>query len=705
MIAALACSTANAATIAGATVAAPVPVQALRAFDFANSIGMNIHAEQTDGRYANVAQILADLNYLGIHQLRDVAPSPAAGPSNQAYLAAIAALVKAGNRFDLVATPNSGLSATALTAQLDVVAALQPGAVSAVEGPNRINAEPISYNGARYLPASPEHVFLGGVVGYDDLATASNTTALRATGRVGMYSQETAMIAAFARGQTSSIASGMANTGPGEAETGLQPTSLETAWWGTNYKAYWSDRGLQPTEDNTMVYYTTPTWFTDFLAYVDEGKKWGVSSFAPIYSPNCACGVYGSLDSFATDPAYAMLRAAALYGGALAIDAPPAYFFWRGSAYQKFTYQEIQWAQQNNLRSTVIISPYSDGSRFLSDAQTYVGMFVSNNAIPSEWVVENYDPAQPASVIGSELTPNSMANVALWVARNAPVSTARSLIGDDAAQAFQRDLRAAVKADAKLAGVPVYYYTQNVSINLGTYSNLADDANAVLYPVLGQPPGATIVNDFLSFRMPMPYARVIAEAGYPANTTSASVNGVDPLTQAKQTLDLLFDAYAQGVGKTYLYQLRSAYADPQAADTDVEYGVFDINNVATPLGTALHNLSTLLADAGPTAASFHPTTLAYSLSGLPSGAQSMLLQKSNGSLCIVVWAEPTIWNPITHKPVAAAATTATLTLSAPASAIELFAPRISASPTALLNQASTLTFTLSDDLLVINVLR
>ena len=227
----------------------------------------------------------------------------------------------------------------------------------------------------------------------------------------------------------------------------------------------------------------------------------------------------------------------------------------------------------------------------------------------------------------------------------------------------------------------------------------------MLYPVLGQPPGATIANDFLSFKMPMPYARVIAEAGYPENTTSASVNGVDSLTQAKQTLDLLFDAYAQGVSKTYLYQLRSAYADPQSADADVEYGMFDINNVATPAATALHNLSTLLADAGTTAATFHPTTLTYSLSGLPSGAQSMLLQKSNGSLCIVVWAEPAIWNPITHKPIAAPASTATLTLSAPASAIELFAPRASANPTALFSQTSTVRFTLSDDLLVINVLR
>ena len=266
---------------------------------------------------------------------------------------------------------------------------------------------------------SNDKVFIGGVVGFDDLADPNNTSLLRATGIVGLYMQEGAMGAAWDAGQVGAIAAGMAGTGPGEVELNLQPAALAVDWFTTWWHTIWTNYGLGPTEDNVIIDFSNASWSSDFAATVAEGRNFGITSFAPIFSPN---NTSYALDSFSNDPQYAAIRSAAILGGALAIDAPPAYFFARGAAYQQFTYQEIQWAHQNDLRVTVIISPYGDDASFLADTQAFVASLNENNAAPTEWVVENYNSTDSTS-IGSDLDANSVAGVALWVAQNYTINT------------------------------------------------------------------------------------------------------------------------------------------------------------------------------------------------------------------------------------------------------------------------------------------
>ncbi|HHM1099539.1 TPA: hypothetical protein ACRGOW_005703, partial [Klebsiella pneumoniae] len=70
---------------------------AIRVADVVDKLGVNTHINYTDGQYANIAQDLSDIQYLGLTNLRDAAPNPGfAGQEN------LAAAAQAGMTFDFV---------------------------------------------------------------------------------------------------------------------------------------------------------------------------------------------------------------------------------------------------------------------------------------------------------------------------------------------------------------------------------------------------------------------------------------------------------------------------------------------------------------------------------------------------------------------------------------------------------------------------
>lgn len=62
--------------------------------------------------------------------------------------------------------------------------------------------------------------------------------------------------------------------------------------------------------------------------------------------------------------------------------------------------------------------------------------------------------------------------------------------------------------------------------------------------------------------------------------------------------------------------------------------------------TALHNLTTILADASSVAATFAPGGLNYSFPSLPPDARSLLTQKGNGVFELLVWNEPGVQSTV-----------------------------------------------------------
>ena len=109
----------------------PLPTMPLRTFQ--DSIGVNVHMEYTDGLYANEAQVIADLKYLGINHVRDAVPLP--GYTAPDGLQHMKDMLAKGILFDLIAS--SGETPAANVQQIDLLG--HPEAVTSIEGLNEIN--------------------------------------------------------------------------------------------------------------------------------------------------------------------------------------------------------------------------------------------------------------------------------------------------------------------------------------------------------------------------------------------------------------------------------------------------------------------------------------------------------------------------------------------------------------------------------------
>ena len=120
-------------------------VKSTTARSFLDSLGVNVHVEYTDGKYANVVQVLEDLKYLGITHVRDAVPRPGTWKPPGQGVAAMRSLAAAGIKFDIV-VGDPDLQTD--LAQLTSLETYHAGMLSAVEGPNEINNWPIKYGGA-----------------------------------------------------------------------------------------------------------------------------------------------------------------------------------------------------------------------------------------------------------------------------------------------------------------------------------------------------------------------------------------------------------------------------------------------------------------------------------------------------------------------------------------------------------------------------
>jgi hypothetical protein len=306
--------------------------------------------------------------------------------------------------------------------------------------------------------------------------------------------------------------------------------------------------------------------------------------------------------------------------------------------------------------------------------------------------IEEIEAAHPGAVIAIE-GPNEI--------NNFPVKYA-GLGGDAAGRAFQRDLYAAVKSNPVLHHLPVYYFTGGGKIDLSEQRNLADYATAHPYPYRGEAPGPPIANN-LNTLFPKPFPRVVTETGYYNQPTNPYGSGVDDATQAKLTLDLLLSTFAQGVAKTYLYQLRTAYRDPDGKNTDAEYGLFNLNNAPKPVARAIHNLTTMLAGHGHGAFGFEPGWLRYTLNGLPRTGNSLLLQKPDGVFALVIWAEPVIWDESMHRPVAPPTAMVTASLNNTARSVQVFDPLLGVAPIQMHRETGTVAIDVSDHPIVVEI--
>ena len=290
---------------------------------------------------------------------------------------------------------------------------------------------------------------------------------------------------------------------------------------------------------------------------------------------------------------------------------------------------------------------------------------------------------------------------------NWPV-TYNGVSGLQGALALQQDLYAAVHANPALGGIPVDYFTGyaagtiGVGPNPATTAGLADADTQHPYPVDGAAPASfvdpanAVSNETTGQTGPLVYT----ETGYSSNGGIDA--GVDATVQAKYTLDLLFDAMADGVAHTDLYELMDAYA-PGSPQGDDGYGLFDSNGNAKPVATAIHNLTTILADSAANASTFQTGTLAPTITGLPTTGRDLVLQKASGVFDVVVWAEPQIWNPATGTEVASPTENVTVSLGGTYATVAVYDPLAGSTPLRTLTDVGSVQIDLTDHPLILEV--
>lgn len=184
---------------------------------------------------------------------------------------------------------------------------------------------------------------------------------------------------------------------------------------------------------------------------------------------------------------------------------------------------------------------------------------------------------------------------------------------------------------------------------LGDLSASATYGNAHTYPnAPNGEPGSTIqrVNGLARLTTP----------GKPVMTSEIGWDQSKPgFTRAKVaawTLDAAFDGVKHGNVTMFYYGL---FDDIAGA-----FGIMNADGSPRPAGTALHNLTTLLADTGKAAATFKPASLAYTLSGTVRGDNAVLLEKSDGTYWLALWNETAATHQVTVKLPASAASIATI---------------------------------------------
>jgi hypothetical protein len=218
--------------------------------------------------------------------------------------------------------------------------------------------------------------------------------------------------------------------------------------------------------------------------------------------------------------------------------------------------------------------------------------------------------------------------------------------------------------------------TNNWQGDYGTVGDLSaytDYGNAHTYPNASETvdAGITRLNGLAK----------LAASSRPVMTTELGWNGAQfsAATIAKYTLDAVLDGVQDGDAKSYFYGLFD--------DASGKYGLMNSDGSARPAGTALHNLTTILADSGTPKSG----TLAMGLTDTQSSDHSLLMEKSNGTFELALWNE------------SAGAHSVTLSLGATASAISVYDPLVSSSPTASYSNKSSVTVTVGDHPVIVQV--
>jgi hypothetical protein len=209
---------------------------------------------------------------------------------------------------------------------------------------------------------------------------------------------------------------------------------------------------------------------------------------------------------------------------------------------------------------------------------------------------------------------------------------------------------------------------------LGDLSKVSDYANTHSYFSNGSPPGASRDSNHKEGDMIARGRTPIAtEGGYhTADAINSGNLGVTPEVHGKYMTRFLLEQYTHGWERTYVYELFDMKNNPAHTERESNWGLFDFNGNAKPAAKGIANMITLLEDTDT-----RPMTtgsLDYTLKGMPSNGDDLLLQKHNGKYYLVLWNDADNWDEKADRPISYGDQQVTLSLGSAAEKVAVYRP-------------------------------
>jgi hypothetical protein len=269
--------------------------------------------------------------------------------------------------------------------------------------------------------------------------------------------------------------------------------------------------------------------------------------------------------------------------------------------------------------------------------------------------------SSPGSIFSIEGPNEVNTQTFLYLGRSStnPVVAARAM------EAISR----AVRSDPSLSTVPLLSLSisngredwRTYQDQLGDLSPYVDRGNWHVYFNKGLQPGPSVASMYRDAIRTTPGKPVVfTELGYFTGYMYRTGAGVDELTQAKNTLNGLMDAFKMGVAHTYLYELTEGSSQPSKVDFEETFGLFHADGTPKPAAVAIHNLSAILLETVPTARTGKSDILLYSIRDLPPTGGSLLLEQSPDVFELIVWNEASDWDAARHRNIEAASVQTTI---------------------------------------------
>jgi hypothetical protein len=291
---------------------------------------------------------------------------------------------------------------------------------------------------------------------------------------------------------------------------------------------------------------------------------------------------------------------------------------------------------------------------------------------------------------------------------------------------FQKDLYAAVKGDGGLHAIPVFHSSEAGGAepdNVGLQFLTIPDGAGTLMPAGTKYADFANIHDYLYRHMRqaidnvawkafdptlnadwsglyvefgrtwkgkftgysnadlMTLPRVVTETGW----TTGAPSELNAEQEGRLYVSIYLSAFKRGFANAFIYMLR----DEPESGAWAMLGMFDQNYQPKKAATYLHNLTTILADTGART----PGKLNYSIAAEPETVHDLLLQKSNGSFELVVWDE---------RP-SGGSDRIVVDLGAARPTVKVYDPIVGTAPSETLKSVSTVTLTLSDHPVVIEL--